>query len=643
MRKMFFVVTAVMISSRLLSQDSTSRTLDEVILTANKFEQKQSTTGKVVTVIGKEQLSRSAGKTLAEVLTEQAGVFISGAHNAQGSVQTVFMRGASSGRMLILVDGIPVNDPSMINNEFDLNLLLLQDVERIEISKGAQSTLYGSDAIAGVINIITVNSEALKKFQLKGMLGLGNRFTTKDGIKVYGRIKNFGYAAGISQAHTAGFSSAYDSMRTGQYDKDGFDGSVLNAAIDYRIVPALSVKSFVRYSKYRADVDAAAFTDDKDYTINNNDLSAGGGLAFKKGITDIHANYQYAKIKRRYLNDSLDAPGFAKFESNRYGGVTQFAELFASVRPGSWISLLAGADYRKGSMNQQYFSVSGFGPYESEFENKSLHQVSAYASVFLDFLNERLNLEAGGRYNDHSRYGSNSTYTFHSSYRVAEHWRVFAGIASGYKAPSIFQVYDAYSGNQELKPETSVNYEAGVQQQQTKVNNRLVFFHREIKNGIDYDYINFSYFNFVKQTVNGIEWELEAKPTDKFDIRTNYTFISGEEQTQSRENFNDTTYNYLLRRPRHQFNLNLGYRFYPEFYASITARTVSKRYDVGGFMAKDIPVKGYFLLGAYAEYRANERIKLFIDLKNITDTKFFDIRGYNTTPVTLIGGISFGL
>ena len=150
MKKKMLLVAAVTISSYAWAQqDSAVRLLDEVIITANRIEQKQSQTGKVVTVIGKETLNRSQGKTLAQVLNEQAGITVNGALNNPGTVQTVYMRGANSGRVLIMIDGMPVSDPSQINNEFDLNLIQLNEVERIEIARGAQSTLYGSDAVTG--------------------------------------------------------------------------------------------------------------------------------------------------------------------------------------------------------------------------------------------------------------------------------------------------------------------------------------------------------------------------------------------------------------------------------------------------------------------------------------------------------------
>lgn len=641
MKKTFFVVAAIIISSRLIAQQDTVKTLDEVVFTATKSEQKQSTTGKVVTVITKDQLEKSNGKTLGQVLNEQAGITIAGAYNTMGSVQTVFMRGASSGRTLILLDGIPVNDPSMINNEFDLNMFSLNDIERIEVCRGAQSTLYGSDAIAGVINVITVKKDVNKPFNIKATTGFGNKNTVRNNVQLYGKAGNLTYTTRFAKLSTDGFSSANDNTGNGNFDNDGYDGNVINAVLQYQLVPSLLLKGFIQHSQYKADIDAGVFADDKDYSIDNNNLMTGFGFLFEKKIVTVTGNYQYGNLKRNYLNDSLDAPGFTKFERNNYEGHTQFAELYANIRATNWLAVLIGGDYRWAGMHQKYFSLSSFGPYEPPVFDSAMHQTAGYASLLLTALNKRLNVEIGARINDHSRYGTNMTYTFNPSFSINKNFRIFGSIASGFKAPSIYQLFDAFSGNPDLEAEESVNYEIGIQQTHEKISSRIVYFHRDIKNGIDYNYNTFKYFNFVKQTVDGVEIELRTSPVKNLNVTANYTFLSGDEETQSRKNFSDTSYSYLLRRPEHSFNITIGYQFCPGFYASIGGKSVSKRYDTGGYMSDDVSLDGYFLLNAYAEYKLKDHIKFFADAQNLTNKKFFDIRGYNAIPFMINGGVTF--
>jgi vitamin B12 transporter len=642
MKKKIFIAAAVIISSQSYAQQDSTKNLNEVVVTATKFPVKQSQTGKVITVISKEQIEKSSGKTVAQLLNEQAGITVNGAYNAPGAVQTIFLRGASSGRTLILLDGIPVNDPSMINNEFDLNLFSINDVERIEICKGAQSTLYGSDAVAGVVNIITVKKDVNKPFNIKASTGFGNKNTTRNNIQVYGKEGKLTYSTRFAKLKTDGFSAAYDSTGAKDFDKDGYDGNVISAAVQYQIIPSLLVKTFIMHSQYKADIDAGVFADEKDYRIRNSNLTSGAGFNFKKGIVNITANYQYGELSRRYINDSLFVRPFGtKYENNKYAGRTQYAELFGNVKVTDWFTVLAGADYRWSNMNQQYYSLSSFGPYSSSFADTSLHQTSFYSSLLFNALDKKLNVEIGGRTNNHSRYGNNSTFTFNPSYTINKNWRVFGSIASGFKAPSIYQVFDAFSGNLDLQPEKSTNYELGVQQNSEKISSRVVYFHRDIKNGIDYDYVNYKYFNFVKQIVDGVEVELAIQPVKNLSVTANYTLITGDEQTQSRKTVKDTTYGYLLRRPKNNFNINIGYQFTKAVFASISGKSVSSRHDVGGYRKEDVVLQSYFLLSAYAEYKCKSNIKFFADIQNMTNKKFFDIRGYNAIPFLINGGVTF--
>ena len=642
MKKKILFAAACITGSTLFAQDS-SKTLDPVIITANKIAQKQSTTGKVVTVITKEQIEKSSGKTIAQLLNEQAGVTINGALNNLGANKTVYMRGASAGRTLILMDGIPVYDPSFINNDFDLNLVSLNNVESIEICRGAQSTLYGSDAVAGVINIITVKKDIAKPFNVKVTASAGSYGTYKGNIQLYGKADKLTWSARYAKISSKGFSSAYDSTGKKNFDKDKYNGDVAAGLLQYQLSKDISFKTFLQYSHYKADLDAAVFTDEKDYTVNNKNLVAGAGFHYQKNNINLTANYQYSENKRNYFNDSLDVPvtSFAKFATDDYFGKSQFVELFSSIGLSKSFTLLQGADYRYSSFHSRYFSLSLYGPYTGPFPDTSHSQASLYTSLLYQAYDEKLNIELGGRLNVHSRYGSNHTYTFNPSYKIDEHYRIFGSIATGFKAPTLYQLYSS-SGNRNLNPEESKTYEIGFQQQHEKATSRIVYFNREIKNGIDFNNVTFKYFNFAKQTVKGIEFESKVA-LKHLTITANYTYLKPTEKNQSRITFKDSVYHYLLRRPQHSFNISASYNFENGLYISASGKYAGKRYDFGGYKVKDVQLDRYFLLGAYAEYKFKKHIKLFADAQNITNKKFFDVSGYNSIPFLFTGGITFNL
>lgn len=615
-----------------LGQDST-RTLDEVVVTATKFPIKQSLTGKVITVITREEIQARQGITLGQLLNQQPGIIINGALNSPGTNQSIYTRGAATGRTLILIDGIPAYDPSLINNEFDINLLSINDIQRIEVCRGAQSTLYGSDAIAGVINIITIPKDATKPIHLNSTIAGGNLGTFKGNAKVYGKLGKLDYSVGYSRLISNGFSSARDTTGKRGFDRDGYNGNIMNAQVSYAISDQLRIKTFIQHNEYKTDIDAAAFNDDRDFVIKNKNLIAGSGFLYKKEGLSITGNYQYSEIRRNYLDDSASVGGFSKFSKNDYYGKSQFLELYASIALGSGFTLLQGGDYRFSGMNNQYLSISSFGPYTSGFKDTVMSQASVYSSLNYQSKNSRLNIELGGRMNVHSRYGNNSTYTFNPSYALSKEFRAFGSIATGYKAPSLYQLYDAFSGNRNLNPETSINYEIGLQQTRENFTERLVFFYREIENGIDYNNVVQRYFNFFKQQARGIEYEISVRPAKFLNITANYTWLGISENTQSRIVLNkDTTYKYALRRPAHSVNANVEVLITPELSVSANMKYVSSRKDVGGYRVPDFYLNDYAIFGAHAAWKINKAVSVFADFQNITDRKFFDLRGYNSIP-----------
>ena len=641
MKKKILFAAACFTGSALFAQDS-SKILNPVIITANKFPQKQSTTGKVITVITKDQIEKSGGKTVAQLLNEQAGITINGALNNLGANQTIYLRGASAGRMLILIDGIPAYDPSFINNDFDLNLLSLNNVESIEVCRGAQSTLYGSDAVAGVINIITIKKDIAKPFNVKASASTGSYGTVKGNVQLYGKAGKLTWSARYAKLTSKGFSAAYDSTGKKNFDNDKFNGDVSNVLLQYQLSNEISFKTFLQYSNYKTDLDASAFTDEKDYSVKNKSLMTGAGFHYQKNNINLTGNYQYSENKRNYFNDSLDVPGFSKFSTDDYFSKSQFVELFSSIGLGKNFTLLEGADYCYSSFHSRFFSLSSFGPFTSLFKDTSHSQASLYASILYHALNDKLNIELGGRLNVHSRYGSNSTYTFNPSYNIDEHYRIFGSLATGFKAPSLYQLFSS-SGNTNLQPEKSKTYEIGFQQQHENITNRVVYFNRAIKNGIDFNNNTFKYFNIAKQNVNGIEVESKIIFVKKLAVTFNYTYLKPKEENQSRITFKDSVYTYLLRRPENNFNISAAYNFDNGLYISVSGKYVGKRYDAGGYQVKDVQLDSYFLMNAYAEYKFKKYIKLFADAQNVTNKKFFDVAGYNSIPFLFTGGITFNL
>ncbi len=631
------MLLTLLFSAKIVSAQQDTTTLDEVVVTANKMAQKQSTTGKVVTVITKADLEKMGNKNLATLLQEQVGVTVNGASNNAGSVQTIFTRGASGGRTLVLLDGIPVNDPSFINNDLDLNLFATNSIERIEICRGAQSTLYGSDAIAGVINIITTSKDIAKPLQINASTILGSFGTVKNNLQVAGKKNKWTYSARLAQTNSKGFSASIDTTGKNNFDADAYNGTALHGQLNYAATEHLSFKAFSMYNKYKAGVDAGIFRDDRDFTITNSSLLVGTGFVYKKNNWQITGTYQHNTLDRHFLNDSSHKTS-NWFEKNDYAAASDYAEIFTSVKLSDRLTALLGVDYRKGSYSQNYASISGWGPYNFNDPTRFAEQSALYGSLLYTSLNKKLTLELGGRTNKHSVYGNNQTFTLNPSFAFNANTRMFASVSTGFKAPSLYQI----SINDKLDPEKATSYEAGFSYQNKTLQTRLVYFNRQTANGIDYNYINYQYFNYVKQAVNGLEFEIRKSITNQLSAFANYTYLQGKETTQNRITNKDTiTYNYLLRRPAHQLNMGVSAQVNTKLRLEVTGRYASKRRDVGGYGAQDVELKSYVTLAANAGYQLNKHWRFTADIQNFTNTKYYEVYGFTTMPFNASFGAAF--
>ena len=645
MKKEILIVAAVLFSSQVIAQSDSTKNLDEVVVTATKFPIKQSLTGKVVTVINREQLERNSGKSLTEVLNTQAGLIINGSSNILGTNQDVYLRGAAAGKTLIMLDGIPVYDASGISGAFDLNLINADQVERVEILKGSQSTLYGSDAIAGVINIISKKGGS-KKINANANLAAGSYNTFKASVGLNGTIKNTNYNIQYTKLYSKGFSTALDQTGNGNFDKDGMDENVFRANITQKINTKLLLRLNSQFSNYKTDADAGPFKDDVDYYVKSKNSLIGLGADYTIGKTVLHFNYNYNTSNRFYLDDSTTKTNFSYYSEGNYTGKSHFAELYSNIAITKNIDVLVGADYRNQLTNQEYFSVSMFGPYASPTLNDDstkVNQFGAYASLVVKDISG-FNVELGGRYNNFNKYGDVFTFSFNPSYVFKNNIKVFGNISTGFKAPSLYQVYSEYripAG--ELSPEKSLSIEGGVQYRTEKINLRAIYFSRNIKDNIVFVNTNtppYGYYaNADKQKDKGLELEASVD-FGKLQLNANYTNLDGKIETKTTAK--DTSFFNLYRRPRQTINLNVGIDLCKNWNMNIGMQSVSKRYE-GQYNAAPVEMPAYYIWNLYSTYNISKNIKVFVDLKNVTDEKYSEVYGYNSRRFNFMAGVNLNL
>lgn len=619
-----------------------TRALDEVVVTATRSNLKQSQTGKIVTIIDQKMISNHAGQSISELLNTQAGFFINGANNAPGTNQDFYFRGAGSGSMLVVIDGTPVFDPSQINNSFDLNSIMLDQVEKIEILKGGQSSIWGSDAVAGVIQIF-LKKGSKKKVAVNASAAYGTYNTFQSSAGISGMVKDLGYTVQYNYIKSNGFPAAYDSTGSKDFKNDGFEQNSLKAELNYKINNQVSVNAFNNFNIYRNDLAAGAFTDEKDYTAKNSNNLSGVSLQYKKKDFAWNLSGSYQQAKRTFVNDStyISSP-YSKYYSGKYIGNTSTLETFGNKKFTENLQLVGGAQYIHQNTDQSFFSTGIFGPYKSSLgkDSASINQASVYASLLLMDISG-FNFEVGGRINHHSIYGTNATYTINPSWNIDANSKLFVNISSAYKIPSLYQLYSDY-GNKSLKPESSTTYELGFLSQSSdrKMSVRFAAFKRDTKNLIIFSTDPVTYFSqYINRDVQhdyGFEMESMIQLASFGKWNNNFSFVDG----QGMEN-NVKTDN-LYRRPK--FTLNSSFTLQPTEALTIipSFKYVGARLK-GPYDAGPAEQPYYYTIDLFTAYTINKQVRLFADFRNITDQQYFDIVGYNSKRFNMMAGITVKL
>lgn len=620
--------------------------LEETVVVASKYPQKQSQIGRIVTVLGDSLIKSNSNLSLSSLLSQQVGIQVLGSGQTQGSVQSVFMRGAGAGYTLILLDGVPVYDPSNIEGNFDLNFISLHEIERIEILKGGQSTLYGSNAVAGVINIITKKGVS-KGFEPSASYQFGS-FNTVDGY-LGGQgylMQKVGYGISYNKSYGNGFSSASGMG----FEPDGFNRDLFKIKVSSSIGP-LNIKLKGEYSKYNSEIDAGGFVDDGDFTFDSRNLQVGASIDTDIKSGKITLNYLGSNIERSFKDDSTDIPvnAFNIFSFAKYGTASNFVDLYANYDVTKDLKLLLGADFSSQNTDQSYLSVSAFGPFEDVPINSNtafMDNYSTYASINY-FDQKSIGAEIGYRANRHNTYGWNSSFSISSFYQINKEFKVLGVWSSSFKNPSLYQLFSPY-GNLSLSPEQSRNLDIGLEWRGSSMADfiQLNYFNRKIDNGILFIGTDVSpfgiYQNQSDQRDQGVELAIN-KRIGKISLSSNYTFLAGflynSAQAEQNKTFN------LLRRPQHAVNATLGYAFNSKLNVSTNLKFCSVRkdrfYNASTFMSEEVELSSYFLVNLQANYDVTKDLKAFVSLRNLANTKYQEVYGFNSEPFNFRVGLTF--
>ncbi|WP_142783548.1 TonB-dependent receptor plug domain-containing protein [Changchengzhania lutea] len=598
--------------------DSTQvQQLEEVVVTDSRFKLKRENSGKTVIKISKKDIENNQGRTVSELINTKSGIEINGSRSVEGQNLGYFVRGGNNRQVLVLIDGVQVNDPSGVANDFDLRLLDLNTVESIEVIKGAASTLYGNAAATAVINITTKKASA-KTISGSFLTAVGTNQTQDDlnyngssftnNVSVNGTSNKLTYLASFGNRFVDGISAA----KSNNLEKDAFSRFNTNLKISYEVNDAFQITAFGSYDKFKTDIDGFpaptyvfADTDDK-YISEQTRFGLAPKFEYDNGSFQVNA--AFAKINRETISEF---------------GSTNEAE-----------SLVLDA-FNKYVFNEKLYTIVGlnFADYKSLFTtDESFTNTDPYLNVVYvsDF---GLNLNAGARLNNHSEYGSHFVYSLNPSYTIpvkSGYAKFFGSYATSFIAPNLSQLFGFFGANPNLEPEENLTTEGGFEYN-TKKGFRVngVYFNRKEENTIIYtsNYENAS----ADATVQGFEFEAEVGVIKDFSLSANYTF------TELKNGIR-------LRVPKHKANANLGYNLSNKTYISLNYQFVESRTDLDFETFENVELQSFSLVDLYFSQKLiNNKVKLFASLTNVFNEDYLEILGYTTKGRNVNLGLNINL
>ncbi len=595
--------------------------LDTMVVTATRTEQELRNTGSAMTVISAQDIANRQLYTVAELLRTVPGVDVV-QNGGIGRTTSVFIRGATSGQTLVLLNGIEMNDPSSPSSGFDFADLTVDDIERIEILRGPQSTLYGSDAIGGVINIITRKGRGKPRFSL---LGEGGSFDSyKVGGSVSGATELLNYNLTVNHLRSRGFSAADEDL-AGNTEKDGYRNTTVDTGLGVTPLENFKIQWNLRYTDADKQLDncGGANCDNLFRKNNTQQLYTGlnGELSLFEGLWEQQLSVAYTSSNRQDYDQSP-------------GAFIPFSEFDGNKIKVNWQHDLHLLDFNTLTL--------GFADEEEWMSTDSISRKSQNTAGY--YLQDQVNLwdrsytTAGVRYDDNNRFGGKTTWRVTQLFAIDEIGTRFKGsYGTGFKTPSLFQLFapaDPFFGpigNPDLKPETSRGWDAGFTQ--TLWDEQVLFGASYFNNHFE-DLIGFTsgFNNIDRASSKGVESYIEINPLPGLTLRGNYTYT---------KTLDDSTGLVRLRLPRNKGSVNINYNFLEHANINLNVLVVGDRADVdfSSFPFRRVTVPGYTVVNLAGSYEVNQYLKTYLRIDNLFNKQYQEVFGFGTSGVAAFGGI----
>ena len=584
----------------------------EIVVTPNRTPQDKAKSGSKVEKVDREEMEAQSLPLVTDYLTLMPGVAITstGGVGAEGSLA---IRGAARRYVKTLYNGIDISDPSNTQVQTSYQYLLSDGLDSIEVLKGSQSTLYGSDAIAGVISVST----------LGGIVpGVRHRIQAEGGS--FGTVRgSYGLRAadeaGAFALNLTGFRTDGISAAAAGTERDGYENVTADINGEYRFSENFSVFASGLFIDAEAEYDNAFASPPADDLINTNfTTQLAGRMGFNLDLLDGRfkntVSIQAFDVKRDIVSTGFLA---------NYNGSRVKADYQGSYEANEWLQLQFGADHERQSSD----TLTSIGTPWQAATSDSFSLTGFWGQVVLT-PTEALTLTAGVRHDEHSEFGGATTYRGTASYTFAD-WgtRLHSSIGTGFRAPSLYELNDPFSGNPTLQPETSFSLDAGVEQ--TFFGGRLVTDVTLFLLDIDDLIINDASTGFVYQQVpgttkqRGVEAAAVWRANEWLDLGAAYTYTDSRTQTGTRN----------IRIPRHAIALTAEAKPWERWTFSTAVKVALDTVDSGGFELDD-----YVLANAKVGFKPTEDTELYVRVENLLDQDYQTSRGLNTPGFSAFAG-----